>query len=158
MFKKYESKPAVIEAVQFTDKNKNSVFNSITGQKAPSFEDGSPILKVTTMHGDTAIARVGDWIIKENREGFYYPIAENLFELKYSQKSFSNPDGEYFPEIGGECEFESEGHHDGWKWCIFRGFLSDGGHIAEYHHETAPGRVTCGCFDPDLTRYRKPTP
>ncbi len=158
MFKKYEIKLAVVEAVQFTDENKNSVFNSLTGQIAPSFEYGNPTIKITTISGDIAIVRFGDWIVKENREGFYYSVDADSFELKYSHKSFYDADGEYFPSIGDECEFESEGHHDGWKWCIFRGFLSDGGHIVEFHHDTAPGRVTCDCFDPDFTRYRKPTP
>lgn len=85
MFKKYESKPKEIEAVQFTEENKNQVFNSLTGQYAPDTENGKPIIKVTTIHGDIAIVRLGDWIVKEARKGFYYPIAGDVFPKSYSE-------------------------------------------------------------------------
>ena len=84
MFKTYESKPRKIEAVQFTEKNKNQVFNSLTGQYAPDTEDGNPVIKVTTIHGDTAIVRLGDWIVKEAIEGFYYPIKGDVMPTAYS--------------------------------------------------------------------------
>lgn len=58
------------------------------------------------------------------------------------------------PPIGCECQFSSSGHHDGFKWCIFRGLMSDGGMIIEYRHETAQGRVTCAAFDPETTAFR----
>ena len=58
------------------------------------------------------------------------------------------------PPVGTVCEFSSEGHHDGFMWCIFRGCMSDGGFIIEYHHATSPEMVTCDCFDPDLTKFR----
>jgi len=85
MFKKYQSKPKEIEAVQFTDENKDRVFNSLTGQYAPDKEDGKPVIKVTTIHGDIAIVRLGDWIAKEAVEGFYYPIKEEVFPKTYSE-------------------------------------------------------------------------
>ncbi len=77
MFKKYQSLPKTIEAVQFTDKNKNQVRNSLTGQHAADFEDGSPVLKVKTVHGDIAIVRLGDWIVKDQELGTYYPIKDD---------------------------------------------------------------------------------
>ncbi len=83
MFKKYQSKPKEIEAVQFTKENKNQVFNSLTGQYAADSEDGKPVIKVTTIHGDVAIARLGDWIVKEAREGFYYPIKDDVISESY---------------------------------------------------------------------------
>jgi hypothetical protein len=83
VFKKYKSKPKEVQAVQFTEQNKNQVFNSLTGQYAPDRENGKPIIKVTTIHGDTAIVRLGDWIVKEASEGFYYPVAGDVFPASY---------------------------------------------------------------------------
>lgn len=85
MFKRYEGKPKVIEAVQFTEGNKDQAFNSLTGRYAPDIEDGKPVIKVTMIHGDIAIVRLGDWIVKEAREGFYYPINKDVFLSSYSE-------------------------------------------------------------------------
>lgn len=84
MFKKYERLPKTVEAAQFTDKNKDMVFNSLTGQFAADFEDGAPIIKVTTIHGDIATVRLSDWIIKESKLGHYYPIKDEIFRASYA--------------------------------------------------------------------------
>jgi hypothetical protein len=84
MFEIYERVPKKVEAVQFTEANKDMVFNSLTGQYAADFEDGKPILKVTTIHGETAIVRIGDWIIKEPKLGCYYPIKDDIFRDGYA--------------------------------------------------------------------------
>lgn len=84
MFEKYERLPKTVEAVQFTDANKDRVFNSLTGQHAADFEDGNPIIKVTTIHGETAIVRLGDWIVKEPKLGHYYPIKDDIFRDGYA--------------------------------------------------------------------------
>jgi len=44
MFDRYQSLPKQVEAVQFTMKNKNSVFNSLTGNHYADFENGKPII------------------------------------------------------------------------------------------------------------------
>jgi hypothetical protein len=87
MFKKYryKNKAKEIEAVQFTDLNKNRVFNSLTGQYAPSKEEGKPVIKVTTIHGDIVVARFGDWIVKEPELGFYYIISQEAFNTACEQ-------------------------------------------------------------------------
>ncbi len=79
MFREYKTLPRKIRAVQFTDKNKNQVYNSLTGQHAADFENGKPILKVKTVHGDIAIVRLGDWIVEDAEIGTYYPIKDELF-------------------------------------------------------------------------------
>lgn len=84
MFDIYESKPKKVQAVQFTVKNKNQVFSALTGMYAQDMEGGYPVIKVTTIHGDTAIVRLGDWIVKEPIEGFYYPVAGGVFSKSYS--------------------------------------------------------------------------
>jgi len=83
MFKKYQSIPKIIEAVQFRDDNKDCIFNSLTGQYAADFENGNPILKITTSHGDIAIVRLGDWIVKDIKEGTYYPVKNEIFIKSY---------------------------------------------------------------------------
>lgn len=64
--------------------------------------------------------------------------------------------GEGLPPLGVECEFKSAGHHSNpdYVWCVFRGAMSDGGYIVEYHHHTAPSRVTVDAFDPATTSFR----
>jgi len=84
MFKKYERLPKTVDAVQFTEANKDMVFNSLTGQYASGFEDGKPVLKVTTIHGEIAVVRLGDWIIKEPKLGHYYPIKDDIFRDGYA--------------------------------------------------------------------------
>jgi hypothetical protein len=83
IFNKYERLPTKIEAVRFTDENKDRVYNELTGQFCHDFEDGKPILKITTIHGDIAIVRLGDWIVKENKPGYYYSITNNYFEENF---------------------------------------------------------------------------
>ena len=83
MFEEYQRLPKTVEAVQFTEENKDMVFNSLTGQCAPSFDKGKPTIKVKTIHGEIAIVRLGDWIIKENKKGFYYPIKGDIFRAGY---------------------------------------------------------------------------
>jgi len=84
MFQKYERLPKTVEAVQFTDANKDMVFNSLTGHYTADFEDGKPIIKVKTIHGETAIVRIGDWIVKEPKTGCYYPIKDDIFRDGYA--------------------------------------------------------------------------
>lgn len=84
MFEKYQSLPKTVEAVQFTEEDKDRVFNSLTGQIAPAFDGDNPVIKVTTIHGEIAVVRLGDWIIKENKLGYYYPIKDDIFRAGYA--------------------------------------------------------------------------
>jgi len=84
MFEKYQRLPKTVQAVQFTNENKDQVFNELTGQYSHDFEDGKPILKVTTIYGEIAIVRLGDWIIKEPELGRYYPIKDDIFSAGYT--------------------------------------------------------------------------
>lgn len=83
MFEVYRSVPKIVKAVRFTEENKDRVFNSLTGQHAADFEDGKPILKVKTIHGETAIVRLGDWLVKDAELGTYYPIKNEVFCASY---------------------------------------------------------------------------
>lgn len=85
MMKTYESMPAQINAVQFTSENKDRIYNSLTGQYAACFENGEPVLKVKTSHGDTVVIRLGDWIVQDFKIGTYYPIRDEVFQRKYRE-------------------------------------------------------------------------
>ena len=84
MFETYESLPKKAEAVQFTDEAKDRIFNELTGNVAADHEEGKPILKVTTIHGETAIVRIGDWIVKDAKPGTYYPVKDEVFRAGYA--------------------------------------------------------------------------
>ena len=83
MFESYESLPMIVQAVQFTHENKNRLFCEMTGQVFATYEDDQPILKVTTLHGELAIVRIGDWIAEDASPGTYYPINDDVFRKKY---------------------------------------------------------------------------
>lgn len=83
--KRYRKKPVVIEAEQFTEDNKNRCFNFVRCNTSADFENGKPILKIQTIHGDIAIARLGDWIVKEPMPGFYYPVKPDIFKATYEE-------------------------------------------------------------------------
>lgn len=85
-FKTYKSLPTTVQAAQFTDKTKDQIYNELIGAIA-DFEDGEPILKINTIHGETAIVRFGDWVVKESEPGRYYPIKNSIFRSKYVEES-----------------------------------------------------------------------
>lgn len=80
---KFRKKPVEVEAIQFTHETKNRVFNELAGRRSPDFENGDPILKIETIHGETAVVRVGDWIVKEPKIGCYYPVKPDIFAATY---------------------------------------------------------------------------
>jgi hypothetical protein len=84
MFERFRSLPTTVRAVQFTEENKDRVFNSLTGQHAADFEDGKPIVQVTTAHGEVAIVRLGDWVVCDASPGTYYPVRDDVFRAKYA--------------------------------------------------------------------------
>ena len=79
---KYKKKPIIIEAWQLTKENKDQVFNNITCNKAPDWDDkGNEIIKIQTLEG-VMIARLGDYIIR-GIKGEFYPCKEDVFEATY---------------------------------------------------------------------------
>lgn len=80
---KFRKKPVVIEAMQFTDETKNQCFNFVRSNCCAEFEGDNPILKIQTIHGDMAVVRLGDWIVKEDAPGRYYPVKPDIFEKTY---------------------------------------------------------------------------
>lgn len=92
---RFVKKPVEVEAIQFTEQSKDRCFNFVRRTCHADFEDGRPILKVQTIHGDTAIVRLGDWIVKENAPGAYYPVKPDIFEVSYAPAAaLSHAEGE----------------------------------------------------------------
>jgi hypothetical protein len=94
----YRKKPVVIEAIQFVGNNVNEVLSWMMNQPGASnaFDEapvafncnedpeGGPIA-MTTVHDDTAYARVGTWIIPDAAPGTFYPCDPNVFKATYEQ-------------------------------------------------------------------------
>ena len=81
---KFRKKPVVVEAMQFTDESKDQCFNFVGGNRYADFDDdGTPTLRFNTIHGDEAVARFGDWLIKEPDGVRCYPCKPDIFEQTY---------------------------------------------------------------------------
>ncbi len=83
---KFRKKPVVIEAMQFTDKTKDSCRTFVRCNTACKFDDdGNPILLIQTNEG-VMKAELGDWIIKEpfpTTDRTFYPCKPDIFEATY---------------------------------------------------------------------------
>lgn len=86
----YRRKPTTIEAFQWTGDaeqrddpewivdaiRKDLVrFNDLCSEKVT--------MVVTTIHGDEAVVRRGDWVAREPMEGRFYPIRDDIFRDIY---------------------------------------------------------------------------
>lgn len=87
--KTYVKRPVAVEAVQFTDDNKNRVHNwcrEIQGNVfATRDENGQPALMIPTAEGEM-ICRIGDFVIKEpfpTPDRRLYPCKADVFEQTY---------------------------------------------------------------------------
>lgn len=80
---KFRKKPVVIDAVQFTDENKDRVFNFVTCNRAAERdpETRAPVLRIQTLEG-VMTAQLGDWIIK-GVNGEFYPCKPDIFAKTY---------------------------------------------------------------------------
>ncbi len=80
---KYRKKPVVVEAMKFTDDNKNQVFHWITCSTTADFNGGKPIIRIQTLEG-VMTAELGDYIIK-GVQGEFYPCKPDVFEQTYEK-------------------------------------------------------------------------
>lgn len=93
----FRKKPIVIEAVQL----RWSTWGDVCALLGGDFKGGRDItaeeasdtcgesgpdyiaLDVTTMHGETAVVRHGDWIIPDGKPGTFYPCKPDIFAETY---------------------------------------------------------------------------
>lgn len=82
--KKYKKKPVIIEAVQFTEKDRDIVFNWITCNRYPGkAEGGQSTLVIETLEGKM-VANINDYIIK-GIHGEFYPCKSDIFSQTYEE-------------------------------------------------------------------------
>ncbi len=93
MFKKYIKKPIQIEAVEFTDKNKDRVYTEAIQIQNNIYhswdEKNNPIIKIPTLEGEMVLS-FGDYLIKEPfpvDDRKLYPCKKHIFEKTYETKS-----------------------------------------------------------------------
>lgn len=94
---RFRKKPVVIEAVQLTWRTWGDVCDFLGDAISPAsparFSDApsdacgelSPYIEldVTTVHGDKATVRHGDWIIPDGKPGTFYPCKPDIFAATY---------------------------------------------------------------------------
>lgn len=82
---RYRKKPVEITAVQWTGTNAAEVREFMGSDEfvVNRRGGGPPTVRLTTVHGDTAWARVGDWIIPEAEAGRFYPCKPDVFAATY---------------------------------------------------------------------------
>lgn len=86
----FKKKPVVIEAVEFTNANKDVAFNFVQGNGYADFDaEGNPVLKIQTLEG-MMTASLGDWIIK-GVSGEYYPCKPEIFTKTYDFVDAESP-------------------------------------------------------------------
>lgn len=100
---KFRKRPVVIDAVQWLgdwapiiawlDHLSHAGRFSVPFGTTPPIRRVGDELHLTTVHGDTAIARIGDWVIPEPEPGRFYPCKPAVFEATYEPVP-ADPDGE----------------------------------------------------------------
>lgn len=111
---KYRKKPIEVEAMLFTEDNKDIVFNWVKEFQFniyPSFDtNGKPMLIVPTLDGDM-VCSIGDYMIKEpfpTDWRKFYPCKPDIFEKTYELSSSSTGIKCPFCEMD---DFDIEGLH-----------------------------------------------
>lgn len=83
---RYRKKPVEIEARQFPQGAVGDEHYRLAtwcgGELSDHFTEG-PRIEITTIHGEKAIARPGDWIVPEPQAGRFYPIKDDIFQATY---------------------------------------------------------------------------
>jgi hypothetical protein len=81
---KYRKRPHVIEVMQWTGDNINAIWDwaGADGIYGPTERNPDQLI-LTTIHGEQAIAHVGDWVLPEPQPGRFYPCQAGVFETLY---------------------------------------------------------------------------
>jgi hypothetical protein len=81
----FKIEDTVVEAMQFTNASKDQVFNFVTCNRFPDYEDDdvTPALTIQTAEGSFKVS-FGDWVIKDIKDHFYSCKADT-FESMYKE-------------------------------------------------------------------------
>lgn len=77
----YETKPCIIEAVQFTGENFDEIIQFTEGKASKKIMNDIPYICIETLEG-AMMAGEGSYIIR-GTQGEYYPCVEKAFLQKY---------------------------------------------------------------------------
>ncbi len=82
----FRKKPVEIEAVQWTGENIHELWEwgGAGGIYGPTELNPNQLI-LTTIHGERAIARVGDWVIRESQPDRFYPCKPDIFTETYEE-------------------------------------------------------------------------
>lgn len=87
----FVKKPVEIEAFQFLPDDDSSMDDLTEWLSGANYvltvNAGGAVtqLEVTTIHGEQAVVRPGDWVIAEPVRGRYYPCKPGIFETTYEE-------------------------------------------------------------------------
>lgn len=86
MVRKYRKKSVVTEAIQWTGDNINDLWDwgGAAGIYGPTEKNPNQLI-LTTIHGETAVARVGDWVLPEPVPNRFYLVTPNVFAATYEE-------------------------------------------------------------------------
>ena len=79
---KFRKKPVVIEAIQWTGRNRQELFDFVGSCSAFTVSISNSFC-IQTLEG-TMIANINDWIIK-GVKGEFYPCKPDIFEQTYEK-------------------------------------------------------------------------
>jgi hypothetical protein len=81
---KYRKKPVEVEAMQWTGDNIHALWEwgGAAGIYGPTEKNPDQLL-LTTIHGEQAVARIGDWVIAEPVPDRFYPCKSDIFDAAY---------------------------------------------------------------------------
>ncbi|MFK0124913.1 hypothetical protein ACIQSP_16550 [Streptomyces nigra] len=104
---KFRKKPVEIEAIQFTGDNVDEIWDAFgaAGIYGPT-EKNPDHLILTTVHGDEAPARPGDWVIPDGKPGTFYPCKPDIFAATYEpvNEETCGPECSEMHTETGRCE------------------------------------------------------
>lgn len=77
----YETKPCIIEAIQFTGSNFDEIIQFTEGKAQKKIINDMPCLVIETLEG-TMLAGEGAYVMR-GTQGEFYPYAPQAFEKRY---------------------------------------------------------------------------
>ena len=85
---KYRKKPVVVEAMQYTQKNRPCIIKWVPNIVHVGIDDDGAAyelanIRIPTLEGDM-LASIGDWVIK-GVKGEFYPCKPDIFDATYDK-------------------------------------------------------------------------
>jgi hypothetical protein len=88
---RYRRKPTEITAVHYEHESDQEKIVSENYGLWGGCGGRGELIGMTTIHGDRAYAKPGDWIASEPDPGRFYPIRSDIFTATYEAVQFDDP-------------------------------------------------------------------